>query len=57
MAAPRTATVNRKTNETDIQLDINLDAKFDQKINIDTGIGFLDHVRIDLSQTNKKKNL
>ena len=47
MAAPRTATVNRKTNETDIQLEINLDGKFDQKINIDTGIGFLDHVRIE----------
>lgn len=40
----RTAEINRKTNETDIQISLNLDDKFDQKINIDTGIGFLDHV-------------
>jgi hypothetical protein len=44
MDAPRTATLARKTNETDIKVSINLDDKFDQKINIDTGIGFLDHV-------------
>ncbi|KAI8379368.1 Imidazoleglycerol-phosphate dehydratase-domain-containing protein [Radiomyces spectabilis] len=40
----RTATVNRKTNETDIQLTLNLDSKFDQKIEVHTGIGFLDHM-------------
>jgi imidazoleglycerol-phosphate dehydratase len=44
MDAPRTASLARKTNETDIKVSINLDDKFDQKINIDTGIGFLDHV-------------
>lgn len=41
----RTASISRKTNETDIQVAINLDGKFDQQINVDTGIGFLDHVR------------
>ncbi|KAI8882662.1 IGPD-domain-containing protein, partial [Backusella circina FSU 941] len=41
---PRTAEISRKTNETDIQISLNLDDKFDQKINIDTGIGFLDHM-------------
>lgn len=44
MDSPRTATLDRKTNETDIKVSINLDDKFDQKIHIDTGIGFLDHV-------------
>jgi imidazoleglycerol phosphate dehydratase HisB len=41
---PRTAEVVRKTNETDIKLSLNLDSKFDQQIDISTGIGFLDHV-------------
>ncbi|KAI9312942.1 Imidazoleglycerol-phosphate dehydratase-domain-containing protein [Dichotomocladium elegans] len=44
MTEPRTATVSRKTNETDIHIDLNLDSQFDQKIDIDTGIGFLDHM-------------
>ncbi|KAI9346653.1 Imidazoleglycerol-phosphate dehydratase-domain-containing protein [Pilaira anomala] len=44
MDTPRTATLDRKTNETDIKVTINLDDKFDQKIHIDTGIGFLDHM-------------
>ncbi|KAI9303702.1 Imidazoleglycerol-phosphate dehydratase-domain-containing protein [Cunninghamella echinulata] len=44
MDTPRTAEVTRKTNETDIKLSINLDSKFNQEINIDTGIGFLDHM-------------
>ncbi|KAG2207573.1 hypothetical protein INT46_005093 [Mucor plumbeus] len=44
MDEPRTATLERKTNETDIKVSINLDDKFDQKININTGIGFLDHM-------------
>ncbi|KAI7861304.1 Imidazoleglycerol-phosphate dehydratase-domain-containing protein [Spinellus fusiger] len=44
MAETRTATVNRKTNETDIQLYINLDSYLNQEIVIDTGIGFLDHM-------------
>lgn len=45
MAEARKAEISRKTNETDIQVAINLDSKFDQSININTGIGFLDHVR------------
>ncbi|KAG1466640.1 hypothetical protein G6F56_004651 [Rhizopus delemar] len=40
----RTATLSRNTNETKIQVAINLDDKMDQKININTGIGFLDHM-------------
>jgi imidazoleglycerol-phosphate dehydratase len=44
MDEPRSATLDRKTNETDIKVSINIDDKFDQKIHIDTGIGFLDHV-------------
>ncbi|KAI7898750.1 Imidazoleglycerol-phosphate dehydratase-domain-containing protein [Cokeromyces recurvatus] len=44
MDAPRQATLERKTNETDIKVSINLDDKFDQKINVNTGIGFLDHM-------------
>lgn len=47
----RTASISRKTNETDIQVAINLDGKFDQQINVDTGIGFLDHVRPFFSPT------
>ncbi|KAG1196166.1 hypothetical protein G6F35_013051 [Rhizopus arrhizus] len=39
----RTAELARKTNETDIKVAINLDDKMNQKININTGIGFLDH--------------
>ncbi|CAO3692875.1 unnamed protein product [Rhizopus stolonifer] len=40
----RTATLSRNTNETKIQVAINLDDKMDQKIDINTGIGFLDHM-------------
>lgn len=39
---PRTARVHRKTNETDIDIAINLDGKGDAKIS--TGIGFFDHM-------------
>lgn len=38
----RTAEINRKTNETDIKLKLNLDGT--GKSEIDTGCGFLDHM-------------
>ncbi len=38
----RTATIHRKTNETDINLSLNLDGS--GQAEIDTGIGFLDHM-------------
>ena len=38
----RTAEINRKTAETEIELKLNLDGK--GKSNIDTGSGFLDHM-------------
>jgi imidazoleglycerol-phosphate dehydratase len=45
----RTATISRKTNETEIEVYINLDCQpgsaSPQVINVSTGIGFLDHVR------------
>jgi hypothetical protein len=44
----RTATVERKTSETEISCTINLDhdpAAGKQAIDVFTGIGFLDHVR------------
>lgn len=45
---PRTATISRKTNETGIEVHINLDCQpgsaSQQTIDISTGIGFLDHM-------------
>ncbi|KIM28789.1 hypothetical protein M408DRAFT_329238 [Serendipita vermifera MAFF 305830] len=48
MAEARVAAVSRKTSETEIQVDLNLDAVpgsgIAQVINVKTGIGFLDHM-------------
>ena len=44
----RTAKINRNTNETKISLDINLDGT--GKFDIDTGIGFFDHMLEQLSR-------
>ncbi|KAF9315697.1 imidazoleglycerol-phosphate dehydratase [Podila horticola] len=44
MAAVRTATVSRKTNETDISITLSMDCAGAQAIQIDSGIGFLDHM-------------
>jgi hypothetical protein len=47
--AARIATISRKTNETEIEVSINLDCQpgsaSEQIIDVSTGIGFLDHVR------------
>lgn len=44
----RTAQVNRDTNETSIQIEINLDGK--GQYDISTGIGFFDHMLEQLSK-------
>ncbi|KAI0035728.1 IGPD-domain-containing protein [Vararia minispora EC-137] len=52
--AARTATIHRKTNETEIEVSINLDCQPGssnaQLIDISTGIGFLDHMYTALAK-------
>jgi len=49
--ADRTAKIHRKTKETDVTLELNLDGV--GKYEIDTGIGFLDHMLTHLSKHGK----
>ena len=44
----RTAQIARKTNETDIQLSLNLDGRGESSI--ESGVGFLDHMLTLLSR-------
>ena len=44
----RTARIARKTHETDILVEINLDGT--GKYDVSTGIGFLDHIAQDLDE-------
>jgi imidazoleglycerol-phosphate dehydratase len=43
----RTASLQRKTNETEISIELNLDGTGQH--NIDTGIGFLDHMLVHIA--------
>ena len=47
----RTAKKNRKTNETDITVEMNLDGT--GQYDIDTGVGFLDHMLTHLGKHSK----
>ena len=44
----RKGKVSRKTKETSISVELNIDGK--GKYKIDTGIGFLDHMLVHLSK-------
>ncbi|PPQ99124.1 hypothetical protein CVT26_014374 [Gymnopilus dilepis] len=46
----RTASVSRKTGETEIDVAIDLDARLNQAIHVSTGIGFLDHMYTALAK-------
>ena len=46
--ANRVGVVSRKTNETDIQMELNLDGSGYAKV--DTGIGFFDHMLISFAK-------
>ncbi|HUU30232.1 MAG TPA: imidazoleglycerol-phosphate dehydratase HisB [archaeon] len=48
MSSPRTATVERKTSETDIRLTLNLDGMGESSVA--TGIGFFDHMLTALAR-------
>jgi imidazoleglycerol-phosphate dehydratase len=48
MMEPRTAQIHRKTNETDITCQLNLDGL--GRYEIDTGVGFLDHMLTHVSK-------
>jgi imidazoleglycerol-phosphate dehydratase len=47
----RTANIERKTNETDIVIDLNLDGE--GHYDLDTGVGFFDHMLAHLSKHSK----
>jgi imidazoleglycerol-phosphate dehydratase len=49
--AKRTAKTHRKTKETDVSLELNLDGR--GKFQIDTGLGFLDHMLSHLAKHGK----
>uniref|UniRef100_A0A1D1YIP0 Imidazoleglycerol-phosphate dehydratase n=1 Tax=Anthurium amnicola TaxID=1678845 RepID=A0A1D1YIP0_9ARAE len=44
MSLTRKATLSRKTNETDINVELCLDSTGDQVIDVNSGIGFLNHM-------------